>query len=435
MIAIRLLLAHFNFRLIAIFGCCFASPILGLADAPAQTLHTATTIHANAQLLKLESQDQLIFQIAERETTVDSSRIVRWGKWAGVCDEQAVWLSDGSWLCGTVQIEHNSLSLVNDWCKPLRLSLDSVRGVVLSPPTTLERWLQLQSQMLAASGEQDIVWLAGGKKLSGIIRWPAADVARPYQSVNIDAAGQMAEVAIDKLQAIVFSPTLLGPLLSNPKATQIGLADGSLLWATELAPETKSVNIALSGGVSLTSLDDPKRFCRAIKFIASDRATTTEIGAQLLSDMQVASYRHVGDSALKWELGVNRDLFGRALHDQQAIYMHGLATHSTSQVAYRWDGSPGRLLAEVVMAAPPIQADERSAGVNCQILLARSGKLESAHSFVLARQANGGTTFSHMVDLDVSNAKLIVLVTDKADYGQYGDQVLWLDARVAVQRP
>ncbi len=435
MIAIRLLLAHFNFRLIAIFGCCFASPILGLADARAQTLHTATTIDANAQLLKLESRDQLTFQIAERETTVDSSRVVRWGKWAGVRDEQAVWLSDGSWLCGSVQFEHDSLSLANDWCKPLRLPLDSVRGIVLAPPTTLERWLQLQSQMLAASGEQDVVWLAGGKKLNGIIRWPAADTARPYQSVKIDAAGQLAEVAIDKLQAIVFSPTLLGPLLPKQKATQLGLADGSLLWATQLALETNCVTIALSGGVSLTSLDDPTRFCRAIKFIASDQATTSETGAQLLSDMQVASYRHVGDSALKWELGVNRDLFGRALHDQQAIYMRGLATHSTSQVAYRWDGSPGRLLAEVVMAAPPPQADARPAGVNCQILLARSGKLELTQSFTLARQAIDGATLNHLVDLDVSNAKLIVLVTDKADFGQYGDQVLWLDARVAVQQP
>ena len=434
MIAVRSQLALFCFQLTALLGCCFASTIW-LSGAQAQTLHTSTTIHTNVQLLNFENQDQLTFQIAERETTVDSSRIVRWGQWAGVRDEQAVWLSDGSWLSGSVQFEHDSISLVNDWFKPLKLPLASVRGVVLAPPTTLERWLHLQSQMLAASGEQDIVWLAGGKKLSGIIRWPADDVASPYHSLSIDAAGQMAEVAIDKLQALVFSPTLLGPVLPNPKATQIGLADGSLLRVAQLVTETNSVSIALSGAVTLTSLDDPQRFCRTIKFMASDQAATTETGTQLLSDMQVASYRHVGDSSLSWELGVNRDLFGRSLHDRQAIYDHGLATHSTSQVAYRWDGSPGRLLAEVVVAAPPPQAVERLGNVNCQILLARGGKLESAHSFTIARRATDGATLNHLVDLDVSNAKLIVLVTDKADFGQYGDQVLWLDARVAVHRP
>lgn len=434
MIAVRSQLALFGFQLTALVCCCFASTVW-LSVAQAQTLHTSTTIHANVQLLNLENQDQLTFQIAERETTLDSSRIVRWGQWAGVRDEQAVWLSDGSWLSGSVQFEHDSISVVNGWFKPLRIPLASVRGVVLAPPTTLERWLHLQSQMLAASGEQDIVWLAGGKKLSGIIRWPAADVASPYHSLSIDAAGQMAEVAIDKLQALVFSPTLLGPVLPSPKATQIGLADGSLLRATQLAPEANSVSIALSGAVTLTSLDSPQRFCRTVKFIACDQAANTETGTQLLSDMQVASYRHVGDSSLSWELGVKRDLFGRSLHDQRAIYAHGLATHSTSQVAYRWDGSPGRLLAEVVVAAPPPQAVERLGNVNCQILLARGGKLEPAHSFIVARRATDGATLNQLVDLDISNAKLIVLVTDKADFGQYGDQVLWLDARVAVRRP
>ncbi len=438
---------------ITLICSCFVTLYL-LPLSNAQTLHTTNAIHANAQLLKLESPDQWSFQLDEREIVITSSRIVRWGSWPGVRADQAVWLGDGSWLCGDVQFEHESIGVSSDWFKLLALPLNSVRGVVLSPPTTLPRWLVLQSQMLAASGEQDMVWLADGKKLNGIIRWPAANVELPFRTLTVDVSGQKVEVVLDEIQAIVFSPTLLGPLLPHQNTTQLGMVDGSLLWTKKIEPEVSSVAVTLGSAIKLMSLDGPLQFCKAIKFVASDRgigqsagvpaigtATGTPAngtpanGTQLLSDLPVASYRHVTDSELKWELGINRDLYGRALHDLRGIYPQGLATHSSSQVAYRWDGSPGRLLAEVAMAASPPQGDSPLGSVKCQILLARGGQLESVESFSMTRFAIHETVITHMVDVDLSNAKLVVLVTDKADFGQYGDQVMWLDARLAVPQP
>jgi len=149
-----------------------------------------------------------------------------------------------------------------------------------------------------------------------------------------------------------------------------------------------------------------------------------------LSDLTPARYRHLPDSTLSWELGADRDVMGGPLHTKQSIFLRGLATHSSSQVAYRWDGSPVRMLAEVTLAAALPGAAERLGSVACQVLIARDGKLQTVHSFSLRRSAEGTAQSVEMIDLELPDAQLIVLVTDKADYGQYGDHVLWLDARL-----
>jgi hypothetical protein len=151
-----------------------------------------------------------------------------------------------------------------------------------------------------------------------------------------------------------------------------------------------------------------------------------------LSDLVPARYRHVSDSTLRWELGIDRDLFGAALHTDSSLYLRGLASHSSSQIAYRWDGSPVRLLAEVTLAAAAPGSAAQLGSVDCQVLVARGGKLQSVHTFSLRRTAQGATQMVELIDLELRDAQLIVLVTDKSDYGQYGDHVLWLDARLST---
>jgi hypothetical protein len=60
-------------------------------------------------------------------------------------------------------------------------------------------------------------------------------------------------------------------------------------------------------------------------------------------------------------------------------------------------------------------------------MLARGGKLQQVATFNLDRSE----TSAKPVDVDISGAQLLVLVTEEADFAQYGDHVLWLDARIA----
>jgi hypothetical protein len=68
-------------------------------------------------------------------------------------------------------------------------------------------------------------------------------------------------------------------------------------------------------------------------------------------------------------------------------------------------------------------------------MLARGSELETVERFSLQRKPDLRTPAVKLLDIDLSRAKLVVLVTEKADFGQYGDQVLWLDARIAPPQP
>jgi len=103
--------------------------------------------------------------------------------------------------------------------------------------------------------------------------------------------------------------------------------------------------------------------------------------------------------------------------------------HSSSQVAYRLDGSEKRMLVEVQLAKPADGANEQLGSVNCQVMVARAGKLQQIADFHLDRSRSD----PHFLDLDISGSQLLVLVTDQSDFAQYGDHVLWLDARILIK--
>ncbi len=404
------------------FGCWAA---LLVAQLSAQTLHTLDGIQRDVKLRGIDSSGTWSFEVASQQAKLSAERIVRWGAWSGVLNDQAVWLSDDSFVCGQVDMNATGVVLTNDWLQVPTLAWNAVRGLVVAPPRTLDNWLALQTQMQASSGEEDTVWLVDGRRLSGIVRVDSSRDAQGEQTIHVDSAGQSIPLRLSAIQAIVFSPALLGPVREHRGATQLCLVDGSRLWTMQVNSSPTGVRLTLDSGLQLQSIDDSSAFVGSISGIARPTAMTT-----FLSDLAPARYRHLSDSTLHWELGTDRDVMGAALHTEHSIFLRGLATHSSSQVAYRWDGSPVRLLAEATLAAAPPGSAQRLGSVACQVLVARGGELQTVLSFSMQRATEGTAQPIEMLELDLQDAKLIVLVTDKADYGQYGDHILWLDARL-----
>lgn len=406
----------------------------------AQTLHTLDGIHSHANLSSLTSDGQWSFAIGDSEMQIDAEQIVRWGAWTGVLDDSAACLADGSVVCGELSLSAAGVALSSDWLDVPPLAWNTVRGLVLAPPRTLDNWLTLQAQMQAVEGEEDVLWLANGTRLRGIVRWDDSSDSPTGQTLGIDVAGgdiaagesggRTIRLALADVKAVAFSPALFGRVAEQDDALWVSLQDGSRLRTTRIDASPTGVQLTLASGLPLKSLDFVEQFVSSIVGLA--RPTVS--GTQFLSQLSPASYRHLPDSTLHWELGVDRDILGVALHTQQGAFERGLATHSVSQVAYRWDGSAARLLAEVQLATAPAGAAERLGSVACKILVARGGELQTVHGFELRRSAPGQAPPVELVDLALQDARLIVLVTDKSDYGQYGDHVLWLDARLTPVR-
>jgi hypothetical protein len=64
--------------------------------------------------------------------------------------------------------------------------------------------------------------------------------------------------------------------------------------------------------------------------------------------------------------------------------------------------------------------------VQCKVLVARQGKLVEVFQSPVIR----ARTPTVPVEVDVSDAQLIVLLAEQADQGPVGDHVLWREARL-----
>ena len=399
-------------------------------SSPQTPLHTADAVFANAQLTNLDANGKWTFQVTAsggRESlqqTLDTSNMIRWGGWSGVTQKSAVWLSDGSWIVGRVEFDSaQELTLHSEWFKPAKIPLRAVRGLVMVAPASIAAWNQLHSQMEATTGGRDTIWLTGNRQIAGVLRLALDEFDRSPKFV-LENAGQALAVDSNEVRAIVFSPTLLGAIPVQSKQSVLGLTDGSRLNIRKLSSEGSQVQVTLSDGFALQSLDARGEFCRGVACLTNRPANTS-----FLADLEPASYKHIPQSQLNWPLGRNRDLLVRPLMTSLGIMDRGLATHSTSQVAYRLSGNEQRLLAEVQFAKPAEGANEQLGSVNCQVLVARSGKLQPLTEFHLDRSRSE----PHLLNLDITGSQLLVLVTDQADFAQYGDHILWLDARILAK--
>ena len=406
----------------------FASVYVAIA-APTgaqSSLHTSEEIIPNAQLLILNERGQWAFDVNGKLKTVDNAAIVRWGAWPGVLQKSAVWLTDGSWLAGRVEFNSSQdITLHSDWFQSVKISLRSVRGIVMIAPASTSAWNRLQTQLEATTGGRDTLWLVGNRQIAGVLRVEHDEFERSPHYV-LENAGQTIPVDASEVQAILFSPTLLGKIPVQSKQVVLGIEDGSRLNIRKFSQKADRVHVELADGLALESLDSRTEFCRGITCITNLPQRTT-----FLSDIEPASYKHIAQSQLTWPLGRNRDLLGQPLMNSIGIIDRGLTTHSSSQVAYRLDGSEKNFLAEVSLAKPADGADERLGSATCQVMIARSGKLQQVATFDIDRSQ----LTPKPIDIDISGAQLLVLVTEQSDFGQYGDHVLWLEARVSLSKP
>ena len=409
------------------FAIVFLS-IASCSSVHAQSaLHTEDRIIPATRLSDLDTQGNWVFDAGGQQLTVPNTTVVRFGAWSGSLQKSAVWLTDGSWLAGRLEfISADEIKVHSEWFQPLKVNLREVRGIVLVAPASINAWNRLQFQLNAVAGSRDTLWLRGNRQISGVLRISVDEFDQMPRYV-LDNAGQVLNVEAADVLAMAFSPTLLGAIPDQATQSVLAMNDGSRLNVRNVIAEPKNVRIELASGAVLQSLDARSEFCVGITSISNQPDRT-----KFLAELEVASYKHVSQSQLNWPLGKNRDLLGRPLmianeDSPQGIVDRGLATHSSSQVAFRIDGSKQKFLAEVNLASPPDGADQRLGSAVCQVLVARGGKLQTVESFTLDRTANR----TKLLEIDLDTAQLLVLVTEQGDFAQYGDHVLWLDARIA----
>ncbi|MFO0939263.1 MAG: NPCBM/NEW2 domain-containing protein [Pirellulales bacterium] len=389
-------------------------------------LHLADRVVPNAKLVSVQ-EAQWGFKIHGKEEPEQYklAAITRWGSWRGVIGKQALWLSDGSWLVGEIQLDtKDQIQLQSRWLQIGSIPTKSIRAMLISPMASQADWIALQQSLLNYSGESDSVWLRDRKQVVGVIQ--TESLSSRSTMIEVSASNQSIKIPLDQVAVVAFSPTLHGPI-SNDPPVQIGLRDGTMLSGRSIKSANNQVEVMCQSGIKVQSLDFPDDFLSSIVYLSCP----IQENVQRLDLLKPASYKHIPDSSLEFSLGVNKDVFGQPLitgsRRKAGMVFHGLAMHSSSQVAFRWDGSTAKLIAEAQLSAT---SPDNTQAV-CKVLLARDGQLTTASEFTLSRRVEAEQI--RLLEMDISKSQLIVLVVEKGTQSQFGDHVLWLDPRIVKQ--
>ena len=346
---------------------------------------------------------------------------LRWGAWCGVVSKPAVWLSDGTWLCGDLKYAKGQLWISGKWLEDVVVPLESVRAIVLQPFSSLDEFRRRFDRWSSLDGTDDRVWLRSGEQVAGV----AEMVGTEGVLLRLKATGKTLEFESDEVAAVVFSPALLGLIQTPTEGWEIGMSDGSLIRAKSWRIKERRLEFdGLSGDV-FKSIDVAGRFSSEVRYLRKFGLK----GITNATELRLAQYKAPpAGSLIEWKLGLDQDALGRSLVSNEGFVFRGIGMHSTSQAAFRWDGSAADFVAELAFVPSEARADRRLGDAVCKVLVAREGRLESLFERRLIR-ANSDRSVS-LVKVDVTGAQLIVLLVEKGEFGTLGDHVQWLDARV-----
>lgn len=407
------------------------------ADLHAQSaLHAAKQFHANAKLTNFDERGQCVFQQGDQSLTLPASQVVRWSSRQPTVPDSSIALADGSWLAGELQWPTDRrVRVKSKWFEVVELDIDALRAMIVSPSPSWPETQLLRSQMLSITGSQDVLWKRDSESASGIVTIQikkSVDASGPDRAIwsfKAPTAAASVEVPQNDLAGITFSPILRRSSPPGTTCSQLHMGDGGCLFVKDFTRrEDGRMELRLASGVTLVSLDEADQFVLAIAQITAEPG-----GVIWLSDTEPARYRLLeSESRVPWQLGRNRDLFGKRLFDADGHAIeHALVIHSPAQAAYRWDGKAARLaatieilsIADVAGAVPPFGS------TRCQVLVGRDGQLIKAWESELLRAGQPPV----LVDVEISRAQLIVLLVDQADMGTIGDHVMWRDVRVVTE--
>jgi hypothetical protein len=317
------------------------------------------------------------------------------------------------WTGGAaVRLDGESVVVLTDSFGEVRLPRALVRGVVFAQQrhiTEREKLIEAVQSPPAPRGQSDadsdFVLMSNGDRVRGKVS------AIERGSLAIDTEGGAAKLPLSRVEAVGMGSGQLS-VVGRQSQWVVGLRDGSLVYARDVAADEKRLKIVLDESLTLSG-----GAADVVVFMQT-------LGGPVvyLSDLEATDYRHVPYLSLEWQLGRDRNADGGPLVVGGKRYLKGIGMHSASRVTYRLDGKYKRFDAAVAI-------DDSAKGrgsVTFGVYLMRDGKLGEAYKSPIVR----GGEAARMVSVDVAGADALTLIVDYADRGDEMDRADWLDARL-----
>jgi hypothetical protein len=278
---------------------------------------------------------------------------------------------------------------------------DSILGLVLAPPGEAEPFDQLWEQVRGEKRSTDVVWMANGDRQTG------GFLGLDDRAVNFQVEGKAVEIDRTGVIAVAFDPAVVNYPRPKGDYLELTLADGSRLGVADVKIDKGQVTAMA-------------RFGQTIRFPISDlvRIDPRTPAIEYLSERPIDAQSYESYFGPVREARRDRTIDDHRLQLRGHYYDRGLGTQSRTLLAYRLKPGDRRFQATV--------------GVDD-----RAGPLGSVVFRVLVDKVPRLTTppltardLPRTVDIDISQAKSLILITEFGDRGDVRDHADWVEARI-----
>ena len=439
-----------TFNLAAVLVCLGRGILLGADAPPSGEAVPVSGEPFRAQLQSLSADGMAMWKPEPGETRkLPLADLCWWGNFAEAPSQPQIVLVDGSLIVADV-VSLDKQQLTIDWslAGELKLPLEWVGGILLSPPVDRQQADRLRFQFLSndfrkpqtkenatgqpdnseARSDSDRLILFNGDELSGEV------VTMSDSAVKIRTAAGETSVSKEKVAAIAFDPSLAAKPDTKQPRVWVGFKDGSRLVASALTVD--------AGQAKLTTVALPRVTVPAANVIAIQPLDGRAI---YLSDLKPAGYQHIPFLDLKWPYRNDRNVLGSQLRAGGRLYLKGLGMHSAARLTYDLDKSRGLSpVAEsseqkgTVPFAPrtfrtfsaEAAIDDQTTGRGSALFRVYtddgSGKWQLMYESPIVR----GGAAPLPISVDLAGAKRLSLLVDFADHGDEQGHADWLNARL-----
>jgi hypothetical protein len=282
---------------------------------------------------------------------------------------------------------------------PLKVPLETVRGVVLDWPDSRDAGDRLAAIVEEHAGNSDVFVLANGDRLAAEFRG--------MDETQVQLGGAVAAVPRSNVRAVAFNPELFS--LPSPEGVHmlISLVDGTRIMAagTRLEPGGE-LRIAAVWG---QSLEVPLSRVSAIRVLGGR--------AEWLGRRDPDDYRFEPYLSSQWKLRRNRNATGGPLRLDDAECPFGLGMHSRASATYDLGGKYRWFRAAIGV--------DETAGERGSVVFGVEVDGERVYTSPVLKASDAAVSLE---PIDLTGKQRLTLVVDYGPWGDVQDYANWCDA-------
>jgi len=297
---------------------------------------------------------------------------------------------------GEFNLEIQSFSMGN-----LAIPLDSILGLILTPPAEPDAVDVLVARLRTEPREAEILWLANGDKLPGLF------AGMTDKRLSFQPATGKVELERSGVVALGFAPGQVNYRRPEGPYLELTTVDGSRLGVTDVRIER--------GQIVATS-----RFKAEIRLPIGELSKVHSLNASVvyLSDREASGAQYGSYVGPTRPYRRNASVSGETLRLGGRPFDRGLGTQSRTLLAYKLEPGSKRFQAQVGL-------DDRAGPLGNVVFKVM---VDKKVSYASSPMSPGEPP--QAVDVDVSGAQLLILITEFGERGDVQDHADWVEARI-----